>query len=170
MVAQNAPTSPTGNSSRGVDNSGDNDLNDVDDPGPVAQAPPAPRPRITETGPMLPENVERPGGNVELDLTGHGASGPMGLEPSQISAGLNPLLGRFQNCAAATSDEQGHGPSGRVSVRLRIRNDGTPVAARVSGGGGPAEFLTCARRVVASARFASFSGPEVLASWGFDVH
>ncbi len=135
-----------------------------DDPAPRA------RPRITETGPLLPEDLGRPT-NVSMDLTSPtGASqGPMGLEPSQISHGLNPLLGRFSRCADATSDDQGHGPHGRVGVRLRIRNDGNPIAARVSGGGGSAEFVTCVRRVVAAARFNRFAGPDVFATWGFDV-
>jgi hypothetical protein len=80
---------------------------------------------------------------------------------------MNPLLGRLERCAAATGDDRG--PRGRVSVRLRIRNDGAPLAARCTGGGGPPEFLVCVRRVVASARFAPFRGPDVFASWGFDV-
>jgi hypothetical protein len=128
--------------------------------------PEAPRPRITETGPMLPENLG-PAPEQTLDMTG-GGEGPIGLEESDVSRGLNPLLGRFSNCAAATSDDN-HGPRGRVTVRVRVRNDGRPTAARVSGGGGPAEFVTCARRVVASARFRSFRGSDVIVGWGFDV-
>jgi hypothetical protein len=122
---------------------------------------PAARPRITETGPMLPENVGSPG-NQTLDMRGGDPSGPMGLDPSQISEGLRPLMTRFTNCAAAT------GARGHVSVRLRIQNSGAPVAARVSGPGG-GEFITCVRRVVASARFDRFNGPDAFASWGFDV-
>jgi hypothetical protein len=129
---------------------------------------PAPRPRITETGPMLPEDLgSRP--QMNLDMTHESAQGPMGLEPGQISSGLSPLMSRFQNCAAATSDGAGHGPHGHVSVRMRIRGDGHPTAARVSGGSGPAEFTTCVRRVVAAARFDHFQGPDIFATWGFDV-
>src|SRR5439155_23923452 len=118
---------------------------------------PAPRqrPRITETGPMLSEDLGRPS-DATLDLT-RGGSGPMGLEPVQISRGMDPLLGRLSVCADATTDEQGRGPHGRVTVRLRIRPNGTPVAARVGGGGGGSDFVACVRRVVASARFPSFS-------------
>ena len=130
---------------------------------------PRERPRMTEAGPMLPEDVGR-AGNIAYDMTTAGApSGPMGLEPSQISRGLDPLLGRMSNCAAATADSAGHRAHGRVTVRLRIHPSGAPAAARVSGGGGSAEFVTCVRRVVASARFASFGGPDSFATWGFDV-
>jgi hypothetical protein len=132
---------------------------------------PAPRqrPRITESGPMLTEAVGRPSG-ATYDMThASAASGPMGLEPSQIARGMNPLLGRLSRCADATSDDQGHGPRGRVSIRLRIHANGSPAAAQVSGGGGSADFVTCVRRVVASARFDSFAGPDVFATWGFDV-
>lgn len=128
---------------------------------------PGPRPRITETGPMLPEDLGPPP-EVSYDM-GAGGEGPMGLTPSQVSRGLDPLMGRLGTCAAATTDDQGRGPHGRVGVRLRIRSDGRPAAARVSGGGGPPEFVTCVRRVVASARFESFRGPDVIVSWGFDV-
>lgn len=138
-----------------------------DPPDDFEEDPPAPRPRITETGPMLPEDMG-PAPEVNYDL-GAANDGPMGLEPSQISRGMNPLLGRLTTCAAATTDDNGRGPHGHVTVRLRIHNDGRPMAARVSGGSGPPEFITCCRRVVASARFASFRGPDVLANWGFDV-
>ncbi len=127
----------------------------------------APRPRITETGPMLPEDLGPPP-EVTYDM-GAGGEGPMGLDEAQVSRGFDPLMGRLGNCAAATTDERGRGPHGRVSVRMRIRNDGRPVAARVSGGGGGADFVTCVRRVVASARFPRFRGPDVIVGWGFDV-
>ncbi len=129
--------------------------------------PEAARPRITETGPMLTENLG-PAPEVNYDM-GAAAEGPMGLSPEQVTRGMNPLMGRLGNCAAATTDDRGNGPHGRVSVRLRIHNDGRPIAARVSGGGGPPEFIPCVRRVVASARFDSFHGPDVLVGWGFDV-
>jgi hypothetical protein len=103
-----------------------------------------------------------------MDLTA-GAEGPLGLDETAVSRALNPLLGRLGNCAAATSTDDGRGPSGRVSIRMRVRNDGAPIAARVSGGGGPAEFVTCVRRVVASARFRPFRGPDAMIGWGFDV-
>ncbi|MFO0604851.1 MAG: hypothetical protein U0324_16840 [Polyangiales bacterium] len=143
-----------------------NSAAELPDEGPVDEAP-APRPRITETGPMLPENLG-PAPEVTYDMGGPG-EGPMGLNESQVSRGLDPLLPRLGNCAAATTDDDGRGPHGRVRVRLRIRNDGRPTAAQVSGGGGSAEFVTCVRRVVASARFASFRGPDVIVGWGFDV-
>ncbi len=125
------------------------------------------RPRITETGPMLTENIG-PAPEVSYDM-GAGSEGPMGLSPEQVTRGMNPLMNRLGNCAAATTDERGVGPHGRVSVRLRIHNDGRPIAARVSGGGGPPEFIPCVRRVVASARFDTFHGPDVIVGWGFDV-
>lgn len=128
---------------------------------------PAPRPRITETGPMLPEAIG-PAPEVTYDMGG-GAEGPMGISESQVSRGLDPLLPRLGNCAAATTDDDGRGPHGRVRVRLRIRNDGRPIAAQVSGAGGPPEFVTCVRRVVASARFEGFRGPDAIVGWGFDV-
>lgn len=127
----------------------------------------APRPRITETGPMLPEDLGPPPSQT-MDM-GQASEGPLGLAPEQISHGFNPLLPRFGACAEATTDDQGHGPHGRVAVRVRIRNDGRPIAARVSGGGGPPEFTPCVRRVVAAARFDRFGGPDVMATWGFDV-
>jgi hypothetical protein len=150
------------------DRSGD-DLGIPDDLSNGSEEPaPRVRARMTETGPMLPENVGSPG-NVSYDMTNGGGSGPTGLDDGQVARGLNPLLGRLSNCADATSDDQGHGPHGRVSIRLRIHSNGSPVAARVSGGNGSAEFITCVRRVIASAHFASFNGPDVFASWGFDV-
>ncbi len=155
-VARNAAGQPN--------TAGENVLSpvEVDD---TTEAPP--RPRITETGPMLPENLGPPP-SMTLDM-GSESQGPMGLEPAQISRGLDPLLPRFGACAEATTDDQGHGPHGRVTIRLRIRNDGQPIAARVSGGGGSAEFVTCVRRVTAASRFAHFNGPDVFATWGFDV-
>jgi hypothetical protein len=132
------------------------------------EGPAPPRPRVTETGPVLPEDLGPPP-SQELDMTQGGATGPMGLEPSQIRRAMDPLLPRMSACAEATTDESGRGPRGRVGVRLRVHGDGRPVAARVSGGGGTAEFVTCVRRVVASARFDHFAGPDVFATWGFDV-
>ncbi len=123
---------------------------------------------MTETGPVLSEDLGPPP-SQDFDMTRAAASGRMGLEPAQISRGLDPLLPRLANCAAATVDDNGHGAHGRVTVRLRIRPEGRPSAARVSGGGGSSEFVLCVRRVVASARFASFEGPDVMATWGFDV-
>ena len=123
---------------------------------------------MTETGPVLPEDLGPPP-SVELDLTQGAQAGPMGLEPAQIRRAMDPLLPRMAACAEATTDESGHGPRGRVGVRLRVHGDGRPTAARVSGGGGTAEFVTCVRRVVASARFDHFGGPDVFATWGFDV-
>lgn len=167
VVAQNTPNAnghaPVGGPA------GSEALDPVDgiDDGPDESAAPRVRPRITETGPMLPEDLGPPP-DVHYDL-GAGQNGPMGLEPAQISRGMNPLMGRLSVCADATTDDNGHGPHGHVTVRLRIHNDGHPMAARVSGGGGPPEFITCARRVVASARFDHFSGPDVMATWGFDV-
>lgn len=128
---------------------------------------PAPRPRMTETGPTLPEDLGPPP-SQELDLT-QNATGPMGLEPSQVRRSMDPLLPRLSNCAAATTDESGRGPRGRVGVRIRVHGDGRPTAARVSGGGGTPEFVLCVRRVVASARFDHFGGPDVFVTWGFDV-
>lgn len=137
-------------------------------PAEADEGPEAPqRPRITETGPMLPEDLGPPPSQT-MDM-GQASEGPLGLAPEQISHGFNPLLPRFGACAEATSDDQGHGPHGRVTVRVRIRNDGHPIAARVSGGGGPAEFMPCVRRVAAAARFDRFGGPDVMATWGFDV-
>lgn len=123
---------------------------------------PEPRPRITERGPMLPEDLGA-APSMQMDLT-QANEGPLGIEPSQVSRGLDPLMGRFQVCAAATDAQ------GRVSVRLRIRADGTPLAARVSlNGNAGAEFLPCVRRVVASARFARFNGPDAMVNWGFSI-
>lgn len=155
-----APGSPAG--SEALD-----PINGVDDPGDPGDPAPRERPRITETGPMLPEDLGS-APDVHYDM-GAGQTGPMGLEPAQITRGMNPLMHRLTVCADATTDDNGRGPRGHVTVRLRIHNDGRPVAARVSGGGGPPEFITCARRVVASARFDHFGGPDVMATWGFDV-
>jgi hypothetical protein len=116
---------------------------------------------------MLPENIG-PAPEVNYDMAG-GGDGPLGIAPEQVTRGMNPLMQRLGTCAAATTDDNGRGPHGRVSVRMRIRNDGTPVAARVSGGGGPPEFVTCVRRVVASAHFERFRGPDAIVGWGFDV-
>ena len=116
---------------------------------------------MTETGPMLPDDVGHAGA-VNFDMTnGSAGSGPIGLDPAQISEGLRPLMPRFTNCAAATS---GHG---HVGVRLRIRNTGSAIAAHVTGS--PGEFITCVRRVIASAHFDHFNGPDAFANWGFDV-
>lgn len=125
------------------------------------------RARITETGPVLPEDIG-PAPAQTLDMTA-GDQGPIGLSESAVRRALDPLLGRMANCAAATTDENGRGPHGHVSIRIRVRHDGQPIAARVSGGGGPAEFITCVRRVVASARFAAFRGPDAIVNWGFDI-
>jgi outer membrane biosynthesis protein TonB len=143
----------------------DEDLALADEP---EESAPRERPQMTETGPMLPEDLGRPA-SVTYDMTGGEPGGPMGLDPGEVARGFRPLMGRLSNCAAATTDESGRGPRGRVTVRLRIRPDGTPAAARVSGGNGPPEFITCVRRVVASARFAPFHGPDAFATWGFDV-
>jgi hypothetical protein len=97
------------------------------------------------------------------------SEGPIGISESQVTRRMNPLMDRLGRCAAATTDDHGNGPHGRVSVRLRIHNDGRPMAARVSGGGGTSEFMICVRRVVASARFESFRGPDAMVTWGFDV-
>lgn len=126
------------------------------------------RPSIRETGPMLPEDLGRPA-SVTYDMTAENSSGAMGLDPTEVSRAFQPLLGRLTACAEATTDDNGHGPRGRVTVRMRVRPDGTPIAARVSGGNGPPEFITCVRRVVASARFAPFRGPDAFITWGFDV-
>ncbi|MEI8254689.1 MAG: hypothetical protein WCJ30_03365 [Deltaproteobacteria bacterium] len=123
--------------------------------------PPAARPRITENGPMLPDDVGRAAA-VNYDMREGVASGPMGIDPSQVAEGLRPLMSRFTTCAAAT------GAHGHIGIRLRIASNGSPTAAHVSGPG-PAEFITCVRRVVASARFDHFNGPDAFASWGFDV-
>lgn len=122
---------------------------------------------MTETGPTLPEDMGPPP-SMELDLTQNGGA-PMGLEPAQVRRAMEPLIPRLTSCAAATTDESGHGPRGRVAVRLRVHGDGRPMAARVSGGGGTGEFVLCVRRVVASARFERFAGPDVFVTWGFDV-
>ncbi|MBL8600995.1 MAG: hypothetical protein JNK72_03630 [Myxococcales bacterium] len=129
---------------------------------------PRPRPRVTETGPMLPENLGPPPAQT-LDFGAANGDGPQGLEPAQVRRAMEPLLGRCGACVEATRSDDGRSPRGRVSVRLRVRNDGRPLAAQVSGGGGTAEFVTCVRRVVASARFDRFSGPDVFVTWGFDV-
>ena len=93
----------------------------------------------------------------------------MGLEPSQVSRALNPLLPRFAACAEYVTRDDGSGPRGRVGLRMRVRPDGHPIAARVSGGGGGQEFVLCVRRVAAAARFSRFEGPDVFVTWGFDV-
>jgi hypothetical protein len=164
MAAAHRPTTGAENAFDPASAS-ESDLAFADEPDEPA---PRPRPRITETGPMLPEDLGRPP-EVQLDMTGGEASGPMGIDPAAVSRGFAPLLGRLQRCAEGSADEQGNMPHGRITVRLRIRADGTPLAARVSGGGGPAVFIPCVRRVVASARFAPFRGPDAFATWGFDV-
>lgn len=131
------------------------------------EGPAPPRPRMVETGPVLTEDLGPPP-SMELDMT-QGTQGPMGLETGQIRRAMDPLLPRMAACAEATADANGHGPRGRVNVRMRVHGDGRPVAARVSGGGGTGEFVICVRRVVASARFDRFAGPDVFATWGFDV-
>ncbi len=122
---------------------------------------------MTETGPTLPENLG-PAPEQTMDLAG-GGEGPIGLQEADVSRGFNPLLGRLSDCAAATTEDDGRGPRGRVSIRVRIRNDGRPIAARVTGGNGPPEFVLCVRRVVASARFRPFRGADEIVGWGFDV-
>jgi hypothetical protein len=155
------------NSARTVDNSGSNNGSNSLAPQEIDEPEP-PRPRITETGPMLPENIGPPPAQT-LDMTGSGGEGPIGLGENDVNRALNPLLGRMGNCAAATTDDDGRGPHGRVSIRVRVRNDGRPIAARVTGGGGSSEFITCVRRVVASARFTAFRGSDSIVGWGFDV-
>lgn len=138
--------------------------------GPIEDDPPeAPRVRgpIPERGPVLTDNLGPPP-EAHFDMAA-GQEGPMGLSPEQVRQGLEPLMPRFVACVEWGTDDEGHGPRGRVPVRLRIHNDGRPVAARVSGAGGSAEFVTCVRRVVAAARFDRFAGPDVMATWGFDV-
>jgi hypothetical protein len=152
---------PTGDPGPGDDPVGPDPDEDTTPPAP------RPRPRITETGPMLPEDLGRPPG-ATLDLT-RNVRGPLGLDPAQVTHGMNPLLGRLGACAEATTDDQGHGPRGRVTVRLRVRPSGVPAAARVMGSGGRPEFIACVRRVVASARFPAFEGPDVFATWGFEI-
>jgi hypothetical protein len=129
--------------------------------------PDRPRPRITESGPMLPEDLGPPP-QQSMDFTSGGA-GPVGLSERDVSRALEPLLTRLGSCAAATTDDDGRGPHGRVSIRMRVRNDGRPLAARVTGGGGPRDFVHCVRRVVASARFPAFRGADEIIGWGFDV-
>lgn len=116
---------------------------------------------------MLPEELGPPP-EVSYDMNTAG-EGPLGPTEAQVRRAFEPLLPRLGNCAAATTDDQGHGPHGRVRVRMRVRNDGRPVAAQVSGGGGPAAFVTCVRRVLASARFEPFRGPDAIVGWAFDV-
>lgn len=130
------------------------------------EAPPRPRTN-PEAGPTLPEDLGPPP-STTFDMA-QGGGGAVGLEPAQISRGMNPLMARFGACAEFATGDDGSGPRGRVSVRMRIRNDGRPSAARVSGGGGGAEFTLCVRRVVAAARFDRFEGPDIFATWGFDV-
>lgn len=130
--------------------------------------PEAPRVRHNpESGPTLPEDLGPPPATT-FDMT-QANSGPMGLEPAQVSRALNPLLPRFAACAEYATRDDGSGPRGRVNLRLRVRPDGSPAAARVSGGNGGPEFVLCVRRVAASARFAHFGGPDVFVTWGFDV-
>lgn len=143
---------------------GPSPANDIlgDDPQGGDDEPAPERPRITERGPMLPEDVGS-APSMSMDLTQNN-DGPLGIEPSQVSRGMDPLMGRLQVCAAATDAQ------GRTSVRLRIRNDGTPTAARVSlSGSASSEFVPCVRRVIASARFGRFNGPDALVSWSFSV-
>jgi len=123
---------------------------------------------MAETGPTLPEDLGPPPART-LDLGTAPGGLAEGLEPRQVSRGLDPLLPRLSACAEATTGDDGHGPRGHVTVRLRVRNDGHPVAARVSGGGGPSLFVLCVRRVVASARFERFGGADVFVTWGFDI-
>ncbi len=164
-VAQNTAANTDYSQTNGSNNSGSTATSvgpaELDEPDP-------PRPRITETGPMLPDNLGPPPQQT-LDMTGSGGEGQIGLEERDVNRALNPLLSRMGNCAAATTDDDGRGPHGRVAIRVRVRNDGRPTAARVTGGGGPAEFTTCVRRVVASARFTAFRGSDVIVGWGFDV-
>lgn len=111
---------------------------------------------------MLPEELG-PAPSMQLDLS-QSNEGPLGIEPAQVSRGMDPLMNRLQVCAAATDAR------GRVSVRMRIRPDGVPTAARVSlSGGADGEFIPCVRRVVASARFSRFNGPDAIVSWGFSI-
>lgn len=146
--------------SNGVNNAPAEVDDEVDEP---------PRPRtMPETGPTLTEDLGPPP-SASFDMTQSQGEGPIGMDPHAVSRGLDPLLPRFSACAAFATDDQGRGPHGRVTVRLRIRNDGQPLAARVSGGGGSSDFVLCVRRVVASARFSRFNGPDAMASWGFDV-
>lgn len=151
--ASNTPTAQAGDPPAEVDDYGDE--------------PPRPR-TMPETGPTISEDLGPPPAQ-SFDMAQGASEGPMGMDPQAVSRGLNPLLPRFSACAAFATDDQGHGPHGRVTVRLRIRNDGQPLAARVSGGGGTSDFVLCVRRVVASARFSRFNGPDAMASWGFDV-
>lgn len=122
-----------------------------------------------ENGPMLSENLGPPP-ETHFDLTEAPSADPrpMGLTPGQVTRAMNPLLSRCQGCAAYVMS-LGAEPHGRVTARIRVRNDGHPIAARVTGGGGDPRFITCVRRVVASARFTAFAGPEVFTTWGFDV-
>ncbi len=122
---------------------------------------------MPERGPVLTDNLGPPP-EGHFDMTA-AQEGPIGLTPDQVRHGLEPLMSRFTQCVEWGTDDEGRGPRGRVSIRLRIHNDGRPVAARVSGGGGSAEFVTCVRRVVAASRFDRFGGPDVMAGWGFDV-
>ncbi|MFO0626586.1 MAG: hypothetical protein U0325_13310 [Polyangiales bacterium] len=123
--------------------------------------------RNPESGPTLPEDLGPPPATT-FDMT-QAQNGPMGLEPRQVSRALDPLLPRFSACAAYATRDDGSGPRGRVNLRMRVRPDGSPAAARVSGGNGGPEFVLCVRRVAAAARFASFGGPDVFVTWGFDV-
>jgi hypothetical protein len=116
---------------------------------------------------MLPENLgPAPQQTIDFSATG---DGPIGLDETAVSRALNPLLSRFSACVSATTDDNGRGPHGHISVRMRVRNDGHPTAARVSSGGAGSDFVNCARRVAASARFRPFRGSDVLIGWGFDV-
>jgi hypothetical protein len=126
------------------------------------------RPRTNpESRPPLPTDLGPPPSS-SFDMTQMN-NGPLGLEPDEITRGMNPLMSRFVACAEWGAQADGAAPRGHVSVRMRVRNDGRPSAARVSGGGGGAEFTLCVRRVVAAAHFARFEGPEVFANWGFDI-
>jgi hypothetical protein len=139
-------------------------------PGEVFDEDPPEAPRVRhnpESGPTLPEDLGPPPATT-FDMT-QANDGPMGLEPAQVSRALNPLLPRFAACAEFATRDDGSGPRGRVNLRLRVRPDGSPAAARVAGGNGGPEFVLCVRRVAASARFAHFGGPDVFVTWGFDV-
>lgn len=132
------------------------------------EAPEPSRPRVNpESGPTLSEDLGPPPA-AAFDMT-QMAQGPMGLAPSQVSRALDPLIPRFTACAAYATRDDGSGPRGHVRIRMRVRPDGHPTAARVSGGSGGAEFTLCVRRVAAAARFASFHGPDVFVTWGFDI-
>ncbi len=118
---------------------------------------------------MLTENIGS-APQQTIDFSSGGGDGPIGLDETAVARTLNPLISRFSNCVSATTDDNGRGPHGHISVRMRVRNDGQPIAARVGSGGGGTDFVNCARRVAASARFRSFRGGDVIIGWGFDVN